>query len=111
MSKCYKSYNYIKNFKGKLNRNQQLINLYQNNPLISNYDKGWIKQEINRGKKNIRTPPGKHLAHERGRENAKGYGYEHTTLQLIMNHKLQHKYDNMGKKNKDRPFDIIYTII
>jgi len=111
MSIFYKSYNYIKNFKGKLNKNQQLINLYQNNHLISNYDKGWIKQEINRKKKNIRTPPGKHLAHQRGRENAKGYGYEHTTLQLIMNHKLQHKYDNMGKKNKNRPFDIIYTII
>lgn len=105
MLKCY---TYIKNFQGKLNRNQHLIDLYKTDNLISSYDKGWIKQEINRGKKNIRVPPGKHLAHERGRENAKGYGYEHTKLQLIMNHKLQHKYDNMGKKNKSRPYDIYY---
>ena len=48
MLKCY---TYIKNFQGKLNRNQHLIDLYKTDNLISSYDKGWIKQEINRGKK------------------------------------------------------------
>ena len=97
---------YIKNFKGNLNRKQQLLNLYNNDLLLSKNHKGWIKQEINRKTKNIRNPPGIHLAHERGRENVKGYGYEHSKLQLINNHKLQHKYDNMGKKNKERKYDI-----
>lgn len=98
---------YIKNFKGKLNRKQQLLNLYNNDLLLSKNHKGWIKQEINRNVNNIRNPPGIHLAHERGRENAKGYGYEHSKLQLISNHKLQHKYDNNGRKNKERMYKII----
>ena len=102
----YKIYFYIKNFKGKLNRKQQLLNLYNNDLLLSKNHKGWIKQEINRNITNIRNPPGIHLAHERGRENSKGYGYEHTKLQIISNHKLQHKYDNMGRKNKERKYDI-----
>jgi hypothetical protein len=91
-----------KNFLGCLNKNKQLLNLYHNNVSLSKYYKGWIKQEINRNTANIRNPPGTHLAHERGREKAKGYGYEHSNLQLISNHKLQHKYDNNGKKNKER---------
>ncbi len=104
-----KIYIYIKNFKGNLNKSQQLINLYKNDILLSKNDKGWIKQEINiKNKSNIRNPPGKQLAHERGREKAKGYGYEHTKLQVISNHKLQHKFDNKGKKNKERKYDIVY---
>ncbi len=70
-------------------------------------DKGWIKSEINQIKKgkrkNIRNPPGKDLAHERGREAAKGYGYEHSNLQDRDLHRRQHKYDNGGRKNKERP--------
>jgi hypothetical protein len=73
----------------------------------SNANKGWIKQEenaIERGqRKTIRNPPGKELAHERGREAAKGYDYKHTKLQDKDLHRLQHKYDNFGRKNKDRP--------
>ena len=101
---------YIKNFMGKLNKTQYLEYLYYNDNNLSSNDKGWIKQEINKNiiKKNkyIRNPPGKQLAHERGREKAKGYGYEHSQLQLARNHKIQHKYDNMGKKNKERPYDV-----
>ena len=70
-------------------------------------DKGWIKQEMNqidRGKRtNIRNPPGKVLAHERGREAAKGYSYKHSNLQNKADHKTQHKYDNNGKSNQERP--------
>lgn len=97
---------YIKNCKGKISKTKQLLNLLNNDKKICSIDKGWIKQELNRKRKYIRNPPGKELAHERGREKAKGYGYEHTKIQLISNHRLQHKLDNMGKNNKDRPYDI-----
>ena len=74
---------------------------------VSSADRGWIKQEqnsIERGQRTrIRRPPGKELAHERGREAAKGYGYEHSNLQDKDLHKLQHKYDDFGRKNKERP--------
>ena len=37
---------------------------------------------IERGKRaTIRNPPGKDLAHERGREASKGYSYEQSNLQ------------------------------
>ena len=76
-------------------------------PKLGSADRGWIKQEqnaIERGnRKNIRNPLGKDLAHERGREAAKGYGYEHSNLQDRDLHRLQHKYDNFGRKNAERP--------
>ncbi len=60
--------------------------------------------EVAAGKKgHLRNPPGKDLAHERGRENAKGYGYEHANLQNRKDHRSQHKLDNWGKNNKERP--------
>ena len=69
-------------------------------------DRGWIKQERNNIKRKkltiIHTPPGKVLAHPRGKEAAKGYSYKESQLQLESNHKLQHKYDNNGKRNKDK---------
>ncbi len=78
-----------------------------NDDKLGSADRGWIEQEMNsieRGqRKNIRNPPGKDLAHERGREAAKGYGYEHSNLQDRDLHRLQHKYDNFGKKNLERP--------
>lgn len=50
----------------------------------------------------IRKPIDKVLAHPRGKEAAKGYSYKESQLQLESNHKLQHKYDNNGKRNKDK---------
>jgi len=77
-----------------------------NDDKFGSADRGWIKQEINsieRGEqKIIRNPPGKDLAHERGREAAKGYGYDHSNLQDRDLHRLQHKYDDFGRKNKER---------
>lgn len=74
---------------------------------VSSADRGWIKQEMNqieRGKRtNIRNPPGKDLAHERGREAAKGYDYSNSNLQDRSLHKTQHKYDDYGRANKERP--------
>jgi hypothetical protein len=53
----------------------------------------------------VRVPPGKQMAHARGREASKGYS--HTTspssLQNTNNHRTQHKYDANGTKNKERP--------
>ena len=95
-----------KNFKGKQSRQQRLTDL-KDDAKVSSADRGWIKQEkneVSRGKKkHLRNPPGKDLAHERGRENAKGYGYEHANLQNKKDHKTQHKFDDYGKKNKERP--------
>ena len=77
------------------------------NSQTSSADRVWIKQETNqigRGtRKTIRNPPGKVLAHERGRESAKGYSYRHSRLQTKELHKLQHKYDKNGTLNKERP--------
>ena len=88
---------------GKQKRLKQIVN----DPKASKADKGWVKSEMNqieKGKrKSIRNPPGKDLAHERGREAAKGYGYEHSNLQNRADHRRQHKYDDYGRKNKERP--------
>jgi len=88
---------------GKQEKLRELVS----DPKLGKSDKGWIKQEMNqidRGKRtNIRNPPGKDLAHERGREAAKGYSYKHSNLQNKADHKTQHKYDNNGKSNQERP--------
>jgi len=47
---------------------------------------------IQRGQRsNIRVPPGKNLAHQRGFEAKKGCGYQYSDLQHIDLHKLQHE--------------------
>ncbi len=78
-------------------------------PKVSSADRGWIKSEMNQiksgSRKNIRNPPGKDLAHERGREAAKGYSYKHSNLQDRDLHRRQHKHDNGGRKNKERPIN------
>jgi RHS repeat-associated protein len=91
---------------GRSNKQRRLRDL-ADNPKASTADRAWIKQEIKAiedGKRqSIRNPPGKDLAHERGREAAKGYGYEHSNLQDRDLHKLQHRYDNYGRSNRERP--------
>ena len=76
-----------------------------NDDKIGRVDSGWLKQDANlirQGKRStLRVPPGKQLAHKRGFEANKGYGYEHADLKLISDHKIQHKHDNFGKLNKD----------
>lgn len=71
---------------------------------LGSHDKGWIQQEINqieRSKRtSIRNPLGKQLAHKRGYEASKGFDYSKSHLQGADLHKLQHKYDNFGRKNK-----------
>jgi len=91
---------------GRRGRRSRLREL-ANDTKLSSADRGWLKQEIVRVKrdrrKGIRNPPGKELAHDRGREAAKGYGYEHSKMQERSLHNLQHKHDNYGRKNKERP--------
>ena len=93
----------------KVNRGgkQAKLKSLVNDSKVGRADKGWIKSEMNQIKngkrKNIRNPPGKELAHPRGREAAKGYDYSHTNLQDRDLYRRQHKYDNNGLKNKERP--------
>ncbi|GAC44104.1 phenylalanyl-tRNA synthetase [Paenibacillus popilliae ATCC 14706] len=62
---------------------------------------GEIKRDMNeikQGKRpTIRVPQGYQLAHRRGFEARKGYGYRYSDLQMIKNHRTQHKYDNYGR--------------
>jgi hypothetical protein len=86
---------------GKQMRLKALIN----DDKISSADRGWLKQDNNQIKrkkrKNLRVPIGKELAHKRGFESAKGYGYDKSNLQDKKLHRLQHKYDDKGRKNPD----------
>ncbi|WP_413043831.1 RHS repeat-associated core domain-containing protein [Pseudomonas sp. YJ42] len=96
----------VKSGSGRAGKQAKLRDL-ANDDKLGSADRGWIKQELNsieRGHRNsIRNPPGKDLAHERGREAAKGYNYEHSKLQDRKLHRTQHKYDDFGRKNKERP--------
>lgn len=73
-----------------------------NDPKVSSALRGSIKSDINamkRGKrKSLRVPKGHQLAHRRGFEARKGFGYEYSDLQTIRSHRTQHHYDNNGKK-------------
>ena len=88
---------------GRTGKQEKLKEL-ANDPKLGKADKGWIKQEMNsieKGKRtSIRNPQGKDLAHDRGKEAAKGFSYKHTQLKNRADHRLQHKYDNNGKKTK-----------
>ncbi|MCB9772137.1 MAG: hypothetical protein H6754_06265 [Candidatus Omnitrophica bacterium] len=81
---------------GRTGKQQKLKSLLTDKN-VSKSDKGWIKQDINsieRGQRSkIRVPPTKQLAHRRGKEAKQGYGYEHSDLQDIDLHKLQHKVE------------------
>jgi RHS repeat-associated protein len=93
---------------GRSGKQERLMEL-ATDPKLGKADKGWIKSEMNQiergNRKTIRNPPGKDLAHERGREAAKGYSYKHSNLQDRDLHRRQHKYDNGGRKNRERPLN------
>nr|MCH9740227.1 hypothetical protein [Campylobacterota bacterium] len=81
---------------GRLGKQKRLREL-MNDSKVASRDRGWIKQELNqikRGKRrSIRVPIGKNLAHRRGYEAKKGYGYDYSDLQDIDLHKLQHRFE------------------
>lgn len=68
--------------------------------------RGEIKRDINqikRGKRTtIRVPQGYQLAHKRGYEARKGFGYKYSNLNDTKLHKLQHKYDKYDKYGRRR---------
>jgi len=90
-------------------RSQQRLRQIAADPNTSAADRGWIQQEMNsieRGQRsNIRNPPGKQLAHALGREAAKGYDHVESpsNLQDTDLHQSQHKLDDFGRANNERP--------
>ena len=74
-----------------------------NDPKQPSHIRGWFKQQHNKGVpfSKMTVPPGYERAHFRGYESAKGYDYRYSELNLESNHKLQHKYDDYGLKNKE----------
>lgn len=81
---------------GRLGKQARLRELLHDDKLSSAL-RGEIKRDINeikRGKrKTIRVPKGHNLAHRRGYEARKGYGYKHADLQDVGLHKLQHRIE------------------
>jgi RHS repeat-associated protein len=94
--------------RGRAGAQARLLELLKD-PKVSSADRGWIQQEINSIKRgtrdSIRNPPGKDLAHSRGREAAKGYSHVESPSQLQDRdlHQLQHKFDDFGRSNPERP--------
>jgi hypothetical protein len=90
-------------------RAQERLKQIAEDPNTSSADRGWLQQEQNavaRGQRpTMRNPPGKQLAHTRGREAAKGYDHVESpsNLQDTDLHRTQHRYDNGGRANKERP--------
>jgi len=95
---------------GRSGKQEQLLDLL-NSHKVSSPIKGWITQDLNeieRGKRRtIRNPPGMDLAHERGREAAKGYSYQYSQLQDRALHRRQHKFDDKGRRNRERPDSLL----
>ena len=76
---------------------QPKLRSLETDPCQPKHIRGWITQEknaIKAGKrKTIRNPPGYQLAHRRGFEAKKGFGYANSDPQHIDLHKLQHRYE------------------
>jgi len=88
--------------KGRSGKQKRLREI-ANDDKASSALRGEIKRDINeiqRGKrKSIRVPSGYQMAHRRGYEARKGFGYEFSDLNTIENHRRQHKIDGYGRKN------------
>jgi len=65
--------------------------------------KGELKN-IKKQKGRFRVPKGHQLAHNKGYEAYKGYGYKHTRLQLIKNHRIEHKFYKPWLKRASKIF-------
>lgn len=85
----------------KLGMDVEHIAEFLNDTKITSALRGEILRDINQiHRKNIRVPSGYEMAHRRGYEARKGYGYEYSDLNTIENHKRQHKIDGYGRKGK-----------
>ncbi|MEM7665647.1 MAG: polymorphic toxin type 8 domain-containing protein [Pseudomonadota bacterium] len=78
---------------GKQARLRSLVN----DPKLSSRIRGELRRDLNeiaRGKRRrLRVPEGMNLAHRRGFEARRGYGYDYSDLQDIQLHKIQHRID------------------
>jgi hypothetical protein len=85
---------------------QRRLNELATDPKVWSADRGWLQNEkrnVRNGKRrNLRVPPGKHLAHRRGKEARKGYDYEHSDLQDQDLHQTQHQIERMSDADKIR---------
>jgi len=85
---------------GRKGKEARLVEL-ANDPKHPKHIRGWLKNEIRAKKRRtIRNPKGYDLVHARGYESAKGYRYQYADLQNTDLHRLQHRHDNYGRKNK-----------
>ena len=75
------------------NGRQSRLKEIGDDPNQPSHVRGWIQQEKNANRPGIRNPPGYQLAHKRGFEARKGYGYEYSDLQGTDIHKVQHKVE------------------
>ncbi|MBC1227608.1 polymorphic toxin type 8 domain-containing protein [Listeria booriae] len=93
---------------GRLGKQPKLREM-ANDMKLPRHIRGSIKSDINaikrksknkngRARKTIRVPRGYEMAHKRGYEARKGYGYKYTVMQNIRNHRTQHRYDDNGRK-------------
>lgn len=85
---------------------QQRLRELSNDPSLGKAARGSLKQDmaaVQKGqRKSIRVPNGHHLVHPRGQEAAKGHDYRNAKLNTIELHRLQHKYDQNGRLQRQR---------
>ncbi|WP_305819758.1 polymorphic toxin type 8 domain-containing protein [Erythrobacter sp. JK5] len=83
---------------GKQARLRELVN----DPKLSSRIRGELRRDLNeiaRGKRRrLRVPQGMNLAHKRGFEARRGYGYDNSDLQDIQLHKIQHRIDRRRRR-------------
>ncbi|MGN8913001.1 polymorphic toxin-type HINT domain-containing protein [Anaerofustis butyriciformans] len=88
--------------KGRIGKQERLKQL-ANDPKVSKTLRGELKN-IKTQKGAYKVPKGYQLAHNKGYEAYKGYGYKHTRLQLIQNHKNEHKFYKPWLKRASKIF-------
>ncbi len=78
--------------KGRGGRQKRLRELAKDDKLSSAL-KGFLQNEINSERRNLRVPPGTELTHRRGMEARKGFDYSHSDLQDKSLHDTQHRVE------------------
>jgi hypothetical protein len=80
---------------------QQRLRELADDPNAPSWVRGWVRQDLNEiaegQRKRIRVPPGYELAHRRGQEARRGFGYEFSDLKDILTHRRQHRIERLGQ--------------
>lgn len=85
------------NNKGRKGRQKKLKEI-ANDSKVSKTIRGEMQTRYKQ-KRRYTLPKGYELAHQKGKEAFRGYGYEHTKLQLKANHRNEHKFFKPWLKN------------